>query len=470
MGFVSFAFPALLFLVLVGRVACRQSSSPGYQLLLLIASLAFYAWHVPVYVGILLTSTLLDYAVGRALDADTGRSRKLLLGLSITTNLGLLGFFKYYGFFAANLISLADEVGLPMSPPLLEVALPIGISFYTFQSMSYSIDVYRRHLRAERSFCRFLLYVAFFPQLVAGPIVRAREFFYQLDRPRRIRAPFVFQGVYLIVQGLFLKMVVADNLGHLVDTHWGGAAEPGGSRWLAIAVTIMFGGQIFCDFAGYTNLARGVAYLLGFRLPINFNAPYCARTFSDFWGRWHISLSQWLRDYLYVPLGGNRMGARRCMLNLLAVMVLGGLWHGAAWPFAVWGLIHGLALMAERLLGLNDARKVRSAFVRWLWPVVVQLVVLVAWGVFRAPTLDSGGTLIGNMIGGSNAFAGIGSILPLAVPCLLVVGLVHILPEWRGESGRPRLGPAWQALGTGVMLLLILMFYRVNREFIYFQF
>ncbi len=217
----------------------------------------------------------------------------------------------------------------------------MGISFYTFQTLSYTIDVYRGELAPVRSFWQFILFISFFPQLVAGPIVRASEFLPQMARPRRLRLRVFYEGVWLVIGGLFLKMVCADNLAAYVDEHWHRGSAAGGDATMSLWLGVMFSGQIFADFCGYSTIARGLGYLLGYRFPLNFDAPYIAATFKNFWERWHITLSRWLRDYLYVPLGGNRGSRARTYVNLLTVMLLGGLWHGAAYTYIVWGAIHG---------------------------------------------------------------------------------------------------------------------------------
>ena len=292
-------------------------------------------------------SSLLDYSVGLGLDRihDMGR-RKLLLGLSIVANLTILGFFKYYDFFIESLATVLKDLSIPFQVRTLGVILPVGISFYTFQTMSYAIDVYRAEMKATRNFIQFLAYVSFFPQLVAGPIERAKHLLPQFAQPRRITRPMIEEGLWLCLWGMFKKVVIADNLAPLVEMVYG-HSQPGGL--MVVLATIAFGLQIYSDFSGYSDIARGTARLLGFDIMLNFNVPYLAQSTREFWRRWHISFSTWLRDYLYIPLGGSRRGAFRTYLNLFMTMLLGGLWHGAAWNFVGWGAWHGLGLAVQRI-------------------------------------------------------------------------------------------------------------------------
>ncbi len=406
MNFVSWAFGALFLLVFVARVTVgRRKTEPAYDAVLLGASLLFYGWHVPGYLFLLVGTALLDFLVARAMGrtgmAQAGRRRALLV-LSLTANLGVLALFKYGNFAAQAAEDLGALLGGSWRLPALNLVLPMGISFYTFQTMSYTIDVYRGSLAPVASFWRLLLFISFFPQLVAGPIVRASEFLPQMSRPRRLRLRVFYEGVWLIIGGLFLKMVCADNLAAYVDEYWARGAAPGTSATFSLWLGLMFSGQIFADFCGYSTIARGLGYLLGYRFPINFNAPYIAATFKDFWERWHITLSRWLRDYLYVPLGGNRGPRWRTYANLLVVMLLGGLWHGAAYTYIVWGAIHGLCLALERALGLHrrDAGR-RPAWLRAGWALFVQAAVLVAWIYFRSDSVGGATTFVANILGGA---------------------------------------------------------------------
>jgi alginate O-acetyltransferase complex protein AlgI len=473
LNFVSFAFLALMIPVLAARLTIgRSAREPAYLAVLLAASLLFYAWHVPIYLCILLVSTCVDYAAGQQLSRSVGRTavRRAWLIASLSANLGMLAFFKYANFAQQSVADALHALGSTVegwSP--LDVILPIGISFYTFQSMSYTIDVYRGVLPAERSPLRFFLYVSFFPQLVAGPIVRAKEFLYQFHRRRPMRLAVVLEGGYLIVRGFFLKMVLADNIGPVVDEYWPQCTHRGAGSAIALGVVLLFSCQIFCDFAGYSSIARGLAYVLGFRLPVNFNSPYIARTFKEFWTRWHISLSQWLRDYLYFPLGGNRGARARTYVNLMIVMLLGGLWHGAAYTFVIWGGIHGVALALERLIGVEDPRRHHRRIVTVAWFLFVQGAVLVAWVFFRADSAGDAVALLGNVFAGNYWLGDVirmGGSLPYVLP-LVVLHVRTALCE-RGRAPRP--GPIEKGVLSAVMLYAILTCYGRTEAFIYFQF
>jgi alginate O-acetyltransferase complex protein AlgI len=364
---------------------------------------------------------------------------------------------------------LAAMGGISLAPPQLSLILPMGISFYTFQSMSYTIDVYRGLLAPLRSFPAFYLYIIFFPQLVAGPIVRALDFLPQMPRPRRLHRRVFYEGVWLIILGFFFKMVCADNLAVYVDAHWEAGYREQTSAAVSLWLALMFSGQIFADFAGYSSIARGLAYLLGYRLPINFNAPYIAGSLKNFWERWHITLSSWLRDYLYVPLGGNRKGKIRTYLNLLLVMLLGGLWHGAAYTYIVWGGIHGLALAVERLFGLQaDRGPGRFLAVRGAWFVVTQAVVLVAWVFFRSTSIENATAFLANI-----AVLDFGQMVDwMWIGSLFLLPLVaHHLWTWAEERRVVSpLGARSRAALAAVMAYCIVTLYAGTSEFIYFQF
>lgn len=341
MLFHSFSF---LYFFLTTLLLHELLPAQAKRYVLVVASLVFYgAWN-PKYLLLLLASTIIDYWAAAAIArSDDPFRRRLLLVISLSCNLGLLGLFKYYNFFA---FSLAELFSLRL--PLHQLLLPVGISFYTFQTMSYTIDVYRRELAPAKDFTDFLLFVSFFPQLVAGPIVRAHDFLPQLaaaQRPRSLES--IRLGLKLFAVGLFRKIVVADTLAIYVDAVHANPAGFGTAELWICAYAFAF--QIYYDFAGYSDMAIGLALLFGFRFPENFHRPYMATNIAEFWRRWHISLSTWLRDYLYIPLGGNRGDRLSTYRNLLLTMLLGGLWHGANWTFLAWGLFHGLALALHRL-------------------------------------------------------------------------------------------------------------------------
>ncbi len=473
MNFVSWAFVGLFLLVFAGRLTIgRRKTEGAYLALLVLASVVFYAWHVPAYVIILVGSTVIDYKIALWLHqtpVEYRTRRRIFLTLSIVTNLGLLGFFKYSGFVLQLVEDTLGTAAMGGLRPELMLVLPMGISFYTFQSMSYTIDVYRGVLTPIHRFWPFFLFVGFFPQLVAGPIVRASEFLPQMPRPRFLRAKVVYEGLWLIVCGFFFKMVCADNLAVYVDEHWARGARAETGTAFCLWLSLMFSGQIFADFAGYSNIARGTAYLLGYRLPINFNAPYLAASFKNFWERWHITLSRWLRDYLYVALGGNRQGRIRTYVNLLLVMLLGGLWHGAAYTFVIWGALHGLALGVERYLGLHQARGWAAAWpVRAVWFVVVQALVLLAWVFFRSRSVGEAARIVDNIadlegwVLGPMELAGALFLLPL-------VGH-HVWVMLRERGSVAGLGPVPRAVMAAGMVYAMATLYTGTADFIYFQF
>ncbi len=471
MNFVSWAFVALFLVVFAARLTVgRRKVEASYIGVLLAASLLFYGWHVPAYLAVLVGSALVDYAVAIALTrfepGQRGWRRACLLA-SLSVNLGLLAFFKYADFAVHTAETLAAAGGTSLRLPEVNLILPMGISFYTFQTLSYTIDVYRGVLTPLRSFPRFLLFISFFPQLVAGPIVRASEFLPQLPRPRRLHARVFYQGVWLVVLGFFLKMVCADNLAAYVDEFWDRGARSGADASFALWLSLLFSGQIFADFAGYSLIAQGLGYLLGFRFPVNFNAPYIATSFKNFWERWHITLSRWLRDYLYLPLGGNRGTRGRTLVNLLLVMLLGGLWHGAAYTFIVWGAIHGLCLVGERLLGLH--RDVpRPLAVRAAWYVVVQGAVLIAWIFFRSGTIEGAAAIVGNLLTGAWRMPDEG--MQQALWFLLPVAVLHGY-TWLVERGRlTPVGPTARAVLAAVMVYAIITLHGGMSDFLYFQF
>ena len=358
--------------------------------LLLLASYVFYGWWDWRFLSLIVVSTGVDYLVGRGLAAtEDPHRRRRLLATSVVSNLGILAFFKYANFFADSFADAMALLGWRTDPFTLHIVLPVGISFYTFQTLSYSVDVYRKKMPAADSVLDFAVFVSFFPQLVAGPIERASTFLPQVQRPRRITAGQWEAGLYLVVWGLFKKMVLADNASALANRIFHDHTRYEGlDLWVG---ALAFSLQIYGDFSGYSDIARGLAKWMGFELMLNFRLPYFARNPSDFWERWHISLSSWLRDYLYIPLGGNRGGTLRTWRNLALTMLLGGLWHGARWNFVIWGAFHGLLLVAWRVLLPTpgpDAPGLRG----WLkaagqW-AVMGLCTVVGWILFRVESTE----------------------------------------------------------------------------------
>ena len=317
--------------------------------MLLVASYIFYgAWDWR-FLSLLLVSTAIDYFCGLKIDkAETKREKKIFLTYSIVSNLFILGFFKYFNFFLSSLQDLCANFGLLVPANHLNIILPVGISFYTFQTMSYTIDVYRKEMKPTGNFLDFALFVSFFPQLVAGPIERAQNLLPQVLMPRKVTLEKVYHGCFLIFYGLFQKMFIADNLAKIVDPAFAQKSDYNGAFMLI--ATYAFAFQLYCDFAGYSNIARGLGKCMGFEIMINFRQPYFATNPREFWQRWHISLSSWLRDYVYIPLGGNRRGKLRNAANLMLTMFLGGIWHGAAWNFFLWGIYQGVLLTGHRML------------------------------------------------------------------------------------------------------------------------
>jgi alginate O-acetyltransferase complex protein AlgI len=394
-------FNSLTFLVFFCCVfAAYQllSNWTAKKILLLAASYVFYAAWYPPFVFILAFSTTMDWWLARRLDtAFSDKARKALLIVSITCNLGLLGFFKYGDFFLENLREVASLFGLTFSVPTWNILLPIGISFYTFASLSYTIDVYRREIRAKSIFLDYALFVSFFPHLVAGPIVRARMLVPQFEQPRIASGSQIRWGLVLLCFGLFAKTVLADSVfAPLVEQVYASPATFGArDTWAAI---LGFSGQIYFDFSGYSLCAIGLALCFGFEFPDNFRYPYAARGFSDFWHRWHITLSTWLRDYLYIPLGGNRHGPRAAYRNLFLTMLIGGIWHGASWMFVLWGGLHGVYLAAERWIKENIRYRPLNAATSFAATLLIFLIVTMTWIPFRAPNLISAWQVLSGLV------------------------------------------------------------------------
>ena len=380
-----------VFFALTAAVYWALTNDRARRICLLGASYFFYGYWDYRFLGLIVACTVLDYAVGLALArVQKPSQRRILIATSLCANLGLLGFFKYYNFFVESGALLFAKLGIPVSEPTLEIVLPAGISFFTFQSMSYTIDVYRRVLEPRRSFLDFATFIAFFPQLVAGPIVRAKQFLPQFDVPRRLADVNVRRALVLFAIGYFKKACIADNVAAVIDPVFANPiAFSGADRALSC---VLYSVQIYCDFSGYTDMAIASAALLGYELTKNFDAPYFSRNLREFWQRWHISLSTWLRDYLYIPLGGNRGGPWRASRNLMLTMLLGGLWHGANWTFVLWGFLHGLGLAVHRVwtARMGDARLVRP---RWLGTALATLAtfawVAVCFTIFRCADIGT---------------------------------------------------------------------------------
>ncbi len=439
--------------------------------LLLAASYYFYmSWNWR-YAGLLLASTLLDFVVGLQLpQARSTAARKLLLLASVAGNLGILLYFKYFNFFWDSATTGVELLGHSMPDLTHSFLLPVGISFYTFQSLSYTIDVYRGSLTPTRSFMKFALFVSFFPQLVAGPIVRASEFLPQLERHPAFSDDEAQRGLFLILVGLFKKVCLADVLAAtLVDRVFAAPGSFGSLELLLAAYGYTF--QIYCDFSGYSDIAIGAGALLGYKLPINFNRPFLAISIRDFWHRWHISLSTWLRDYLYIPLGGSRRSTPRTYANLATTMLLGGLWHGANWTFVIWGAMHGAYLSIERALGIDRKKPAdMGAGERFIRRVVTFHLVVFTFLVFRCDNI----VVFGDYLARLTALDAAQTAIPvLFFVALAVAALTHFGPTRLPEMGMDRFvrQPAYrQAVILTGSLALFTMLSVPNAPFIYFQF
>ncbi len=474
MTFNSFTF--LIFFACV--LAMHRMSLPWRvkKINLLWASYLFYAAWNPPFVVLLWISTLIDWFAGKYLGiAKRAGTRRSLLLVTLLANLGLLGFFKYGNFVLDNLVVLLSWVGIAFEPARPNIVLPVGISFYTFQTLSYTLDIYRGKLKPWPSFLDYALYVTFFPQLVAGPIVRAEEFLPQCREYHTATRDELGWGLGLMVIGLFQKIVLADGILAPVVEGVYDISRPVTcfSAWCA---TLAFSGQIFCDFAGYSSCAVGAAMCLGFTLPDNFRSPYAAAGFSDFWHRWHISLSTWLRDYLYIPLGGNRGGPVRTVLNLMVTMLLGGLWHGAAWTFVMWGALHGALLVGERFVS-------RRAGTNRFWTTetgqaAIRLgtffMVCVSWTFFRSHSFSQAWLMLGAMFGqrtARSAFAGIDYEAYIALSVVGVLLLTHQLLRDSSIAILLDRTPWWlRSVALSSMLFCIAAMPGEDRAFIYFQF
>jgi alginate O-acetyltransferase complex protein AlgI len=444
--------------------------------LLVVASFGFYASWNKWLAGLICLSTALDYALARGMEmTGSRRRRKLLLGVSLVANIGLLCYFKYANFFLRSLEQTLQALGAQTSLPVLQVILPIGISFYTFEAINYTVDVYRRRVQAERNLAHFMLFITFFPHLVAGPIVRARDFLPQIRRPKHWDWMRMNLGVQYLLMGLFKKMAIADRMAFYADPVFASPGQYGsGAVWLA---TLAYALQIYCDFSGYTDMALGSAHLLGYKLARNFNMPYLAVNVSEFWHRWHISLSTWLRDYLFIPLGGSRGSKWQTNRNLIVTMGLGGLWHGASWTFVFWGLLHGIFLIFHRAFQRLCKRHWRLDWLMQSVPGTVFrlgltfLCICLGWVFFRATTFAAAGTILRKL-----AIPEIGLAAPLHNRSLwytvAVMVICHALAHygvWKKLALRlpaPLLGFSYAA----VLTLALVLAPDAGKAFIYFQF
>jgi alginate O-acetyltransferase complex protein AlgI len=473
MLFNSFSFFAFLIVVLAVYFQLPHKWANRF---LLAASCFFYACWDWRFLFPLLASTSIDYWCAKRMEvlilADRPQAeRKPYLILSLVTNLALLGFFKYFNFFASSLSDLLRLMGIEANTQVLNIILPVGISFYTFQALSYTIDVYRGQIHATPHFSDFLLAVLYFPHLVAGPIQRASSLLPQVIHPRTVTAAHVSQGIHLIAWGFFKKVFIADNLAPYVNQVF---TSPNPDGWQTLTASYAFAFQIYGDFSGYTDIARGVAKLMGFEFVLNFNLPYFATSPTEFWTRWHISLSSWLRDYLYIPLGGNRGSKLATHRNLMLTMIIGGFWHGAAWNFLLWGFYHGSLLVLHRLLGpLSDRLSVPKA----LAPLSFALRCLImfhftcyGWMLFRASSLAQIQQMTGSLFAPFTFDPAPLNLLACYALPLVAVQLFQFLSgkldflEWNWFPWPAR------TVVYSVMVYLVLFRGGVQQSFIYFQF
>jgi alginate O-acetyltransferase complex protein AlgI len=463
-----------LFFALVFAVYWALRTNRSRKLWLIVAGLTFYAAWDWRFLSLIIYQTGVDFIAARKIEAtNDSRIRKRWLQASLISNLGLLGIFKYLNFFADSFQTLAESAGFTVSHATLNIVLPVGISFYTFQSLSYTIDVYRRRMTAVRSVLDFGMFVTFFPQLVAGPIVRAYDFLPQLDVKRLAKNIDYRWALTLFLAGFFKKACVSDNISPYVDAFYKAPADYGTlSAWLAAS---LYAVQIYCDFSGYTDMAIACAALLGYRLCPNFNAPYLSLDITDFWRRWHMSLSSWLRDYLYISLGGNRGGRIFTYRNLMLTMVLGGLWHGASWNFVLWGFMHGLALIVHKFwkkTGIDLGAHPVARPVAWLLTLGW---VFAAWVPFRAVNFNDTLTTLKALVG--IPAAGAGTLVGQGAAVLWLMIALLLLAHWLTHATR-LVSERWRLVGAhtyafcyGIAWALVLTLKSTDyAPFIYFQF
>ena len=462
---------ALFFLVVYATAWSLNGENERRKLFLLMASWVFYAWWDWRFVGLLIASALLNWLVARQIGlSEDVKRRRWLVALGVTINLTILGFFKYYGFFVDQLGELLKLAHWERDLPLIHVILPIGISFFTFQGMSYVIDVHRGKCAPARSLLDVMLLMSFFPHLVAGPIVRASDLLPQFAQAPRLNRQMAMHGLLLIAWGLFKKTVIASELStNLVDPVFFDPSSYGALDLIGAAFG--YAVQIYCDFSAYSDMAIGIAALLGYRFPRNFDQPYRAASLQEFWRRWHISLSSWLRDYLYVPLGGNRAGLAGTCVNLMITMLLGGIWHGAAWTFVAWGALHGIALCIERVWWSAIRRPHWPRMPQTLGVIITFNIVTLSWILFRSDSFTAALTYLQ----GFGRWSQPATMLSPFVMALIIGGLaMHCLPARaieRVAAAMQRLPSPAVGLALGLVLLLIEAIRPAGiAPFIYFQF
>jgi len=477
------SIPFLIFLPIVWACYHALGSVRGRTYLLLAASYVFYMWWRVDLAVLLVLSTLTDYLSALAMERwPTKRGKRIALGASLFVNLSLLGTFKYWNFLAEQVTWLGQMFVPSFESPMLDLVLPMGISFYTFQTISYTLEVFYGRMTPERSLTRFALYVSFFPQLVAGPIERPQRLLPQLRRCGEADASMLVSGFRLMLWGMFKKVVVADRLAVYVDLVYGNPAGYGGAQ-LSMA-TVFFAMQIYCDFSGYSDIAIGCARTLGIDLMKNFRRPYLAWCPTEFWRRWHISLSTWFRDYVYVPLGGSRRGKTRNMINLGAVFLVSGLWHGANWTFAVWGAIHGAIVLAERGLRHVFKYEQNNPPLGWgsriLATVVTLFFVTIAWAFFRADSVQAGLYIVSHLLV-DFSLSGISCALGAEYMALSIILALAVFGFdcWDEWSTRLSKTSVWDVMPRAVrwagywsVATCMLLFGELSgaKQFIYFQF
>ncbi len=478
-------FNSLAFCLFFVLVTCLYYALPwaGRWKLLLFASCYFYMSFVPIYILILLVMIVIDYAMGIFIDQSNGGRRKIYLAVSIAATCLVLFVFKYYNFFVLTVRSAGHLAGVPSYLPLATFVLPIGLSFHTFQSLSYVIEVYRGKQQPERNFGIYALYVMFYPQLVAGPIERPQNLLHQFYVHHRFNQDNIIDGLFLMAWGFFQKMVIADRAAMYVSRVYGNWQSCSGLDLLI--ATILFAVQIYADFAGYSSIAIGTARVMGFELMTNFNHPYFSRSIGEFWRRWHISLSTWFKDYVYIPLGGSRVPVHRMYLNLLLTFTISGLWHGANWTFVIWGLYNGALLVLEHIAGRFYLRD--GVFWSLCRRAVTMTLILIGWVFFRSQSVSQAVGILHRIATGTSfrmsavqeailIATGDSSALPLMITTALLIATMFALEALR-EGGpaliRTRLSTSrqWQAASIVILFQVVMLFGVLHSSaFIYFQF